>query len=50
MLKPSLIIVIVPTDKAATNFSFICKKFHISKILSKIGLNGTLNPTYGFSS
>ena len=49
-LKPSLIIVIVPIDKAASNFSFICKKFCISKILNEIGLYGTLNPTYRFSS
>ena len=50
MLKPSVIIVIVPIEKAATSFSFICKKFYISKILNKIELNVTLNPTYGFSS
>ena len=35
---------------AASNFSFSCKKFYISKIVSEIGVNGTLNPTYGFSS
>ena len=49
-LKPSLIIVTVPIDKAASNFSFICKKFCISKILNEIGLYVTLNPTYRFSS
>ena len=40
----------VPIDQAGSNFSFICKKFYISKILNEIGLNGTLSPTYGFSS
>ena len=50
MLKPSFIIVIVPIDKAASNFPFFCKKFYISKILSEIRLNGILNPTYGFPS
>ena len=40
----------VPIDQAGSNFSFICKKFYISKVLNEIGLNGTLSPTYGFSS
>ena len=38
--------VIVPIDKAANNFSFICKKYYISKILHEVGLSGTPNPTY----
>ena len=41
--------VIVPVDKAANNFSFICKKFYIYKILDEIGVNNSPNPTYSIS-
>ena len=33
--------VIVPIDKASKNFSFVCKKFYISKLISEISGNDT---------
>ena len=42
--------VTVPTDKAAKNFSFNCKKICISKLLNEIDLNGISNPINKFSS
>jgi len=42
--------VIVPVDKASNNFSFICKKFYVSKILNEIGIMSEDNPTYKISS
>ena len=38
--------VIVPIDKAANNFAFICKTFYISKLLSEVGVIGRPNNTY----
>ena len=38
--------VIVPIDKAANNFSFICKKYYVSRILQEVGLNGSPSTTY----
>ena len=37
---------IVPIDKASSNFSFICKKFYVSKFFDEIGLSGTRSDTY----
>ena len=42
--------VVVPVDKASNNFSFICKKFYVSKILNEIGIIGVTNPTYKLSN
>ena len=41
--------VILPIDKAANNFSFICKKLYMSKIFNEVELNGTPNSTYEFA-
>ena len=41
--------VIVPIDKAANNFAFICKKFYVSRILAELHVNGGSN-TYKLSS
>ena len=38
--------VIVPIDKAANNFAFICKNFYISRMLSEVGMIGEPNETY----
>ena len=38
--------VIVPIDKAANNFAFICKKYYVARILEEVGLNGSTSPTY----
>ena len=40
----------MPIDQAADNLSFICGKIYISKILNEMGINGTTNPKYEFSS
>lgn len=42
-------LVIVPINKTASKFSFIYKKI-ISRIYNGIGVYGTLNSTYEFSS
>ena len=44
-----LLRVLIFQNKAANNFSFICKKFYIAKILNEIGLNGTESLTYKIS-
>lgn len=31
--------VIVPIDKAANNFAFICKKFYVSRLLTEVGIH-----------
>ena len=39
--------VVVPIDKAANNFAFVCKRFYISQLFSEVGLyNAKSNPTY----
>ena len=38
--------VIVPIDKAANNFSFICKKYYVSKLLEEVGIPFGDKPTY----
>ena len=38
--------VIVPIDKAANNYAFICKSFYVSKLLNEVGINGNPNNTY----
>ena len=38
--------VIVPIDKAANNFSFICKKYDVSKLLEEVGILFGDKPTY----
>ena len=35
-------------DKAANYFSFICKKFKVSKLLDEIVVHGTQRDTYKF--
>ena len=37
---------IVSIDKASKNFSFICKKFYVSKFFDETGLSGTRSDTY----
>ena len=37
---------IVPIDKASNNFSFVCKKFCVFKLLDETGLRGTQSDTY----
>ena len=39
-------ICIVSIDKASKNFSFICKKLYVSKLLDEIGLRVTQSDTY----
>ena len=38
--------VIVPIDKAANNFSFICKKFYITTLLNELGFPDNISSTY----
>ena len=38
--------VVVPIDKAANNFAFICKKYYVSVILKELGLSGLSSNTY----
>ena len=38
--------VIVPVDKAANKFSFICKKYYVSKLLGEVGIPFGDKPTY----
>ena len=33
--------VVVTIDKAANNFTFICKKYYISKLLAEVGLSNS---------
>ena len=42
--------VIVPIDKAANNFAFICKKFYVSRILAELDQSNPNNNTYKLSS
>ena len=37
---------IVPIDKAANKFYFICKNFYVSKLIDEIGLRGIQSDTY----
>ena len=41
--------VIIPIDKASNKYALICKYFYISKLLKKIGLNGTASTAYNIS-
>ena len=41
--------VIFPVDKASNNFAFICKKFYISKILSKVGEHNYIQSSSAYS-
>ena len=38
--------VIVPVDKAANNYAFICKKYYVARILDELGLNDKPSETY----
>ncbi len=42
--------VIVPIDKAANNFAFICKRFYITRLLQEIGIPNENCETYKISN
>ena len=37
---------VVPIDKVASNFAFVCKKCYISKLLAEVGLSISKSKTY----
>ena len=41
--------VIVPIDKAANNYAFICKYFYLSELLKEVGINNPPSSTYSLS-
>ena len=41
--------VVVPIDKASNNFTIICKRFIIQKLLNEVGVPGDISPTYKMS-
>ena len=43
--------VIVPADKASNNYTFVCKKYYVSILIEKLGLNSLPgNPTYNLTN
>ena len=41
--------VIVPIDKAANNYAFICKKYYIAKLMKEVGMPDNSSETYKVS-